>query len=787
MKARKVAIALLSFLLIISSAEAVHKNAQNNKPECIFTYGKLQWDNRLGDWHDAGYWTIAPPTDGRDGIENFQEWIEKNTPIAPLALPFDDRKVYVYKGFVHPPSFIGEPTHHAIDFVRPDGETFPVLAAADGLVIWVGYHPVVGNAVIIEHTPNKNGHFRTIYHNLRNGRDHDLSRALRTKEFIEANPEYKWEKKEKEWQNQAEKADRILQSGKGDLAWVERLFGTKEQTLLVSEGDYVKQGQQIGWAGNAGILTTINHLHFMIAKPAKYLHQNSSKDTWRWVLFDPYGIYGGQEEIAQYQKDDGKRGPLQHPSHFAPLHEDFIYSDTKTLSRALEHYAYFDYYPITLCAQKKGVSWLYSGSFQQAAIKPKIGILRTAEELQKDLDECKKQGFRLESISGISNPSGVCRCINFFIPDDKLPYSVETKILAEEFIDKEKQLKKAKYLLISLAVFTEAGKVYFTGNWVKYPKEKKYAFELNLTQKQLVKKDLEYQEKSLQLVQATQYLAANEEKRFAALWHPKKPLEETTYFLKLKEENFLPNRDAMYSEGYRIKFLENSKDTFSVIYTKKIGHLDSNPIMEKSIKKTTWENLLAENDTIRGLHKLCDRLKALPPTKRSRSDQDKLGIVKVKPTPICDSFGHGYLFEGESVLPNLMLLGGKVAIHNMIAFEGRWTGDSHLFWYETGPGSKLFFKLNAPAKGRYLLSTTLTKGASYGILQFFFDGKAIGYPYNSYHPETIQSERIPIGFVDLEEGNNRFTILITGKDLQSCGYHGGIDSFELIPENKVKL
>src|SRR5262249_18994393 len=94
---------------------------------------------------------------------------------APLfKLPFSDTEVNQGGPWLYS---LGS-WHHAIDYSRGDGGSFPVRAAAPGKVIFIGWDSWSGNTVIISHDSGRVvDAFRTIYMHLRNGPTNDANQS----------------------------------------------------------------------------------------------------------------------------------------------------------------------------------------------------------------------------------------------------------------------------------------------------------------------------------------------------------------------------------------------------------------------------------------------------------------------------------------------------------------------------------------------------------------------------------------------------------------------------------
>jgi hypothetical protein len=208
----------------------------------------------------------------------------------PFTLPFSDTSVnHVGTWLYSPPP--GN-WHHAIDYSR-GADTFEVLAAADGKVVFVGWDNWSGNTIIVSHRAGGvDDAFRTIYMHLRNGPTHDIDAAwnntVPTLSDDPANNDYtltNYKKYLDATGAKKKKADRHP-----DAAY----WGTDAHAIdpkLLNR--QVKRGDHLAWAGCTGPggcgctkgprSSPNTHLHIFFA------HRDPADGNWYFV--DPYGIY----------------------------------------------------------------------------------------------------------------------------------------------------------------------------------------------------------------------------------------------------------------------------------------------------------------------------------------------------------------------------------------------------------------------------------------------------------------------------------------------------------------
>jgi Bacterial tandem repeat domain 1 len=175
--------------------------------------------------------------------------------------------------------------HHAIDFYVEPKDTFEVLAAAPGTVIFMGWDWWSGNTMVISHDVGGiKDAYRTIYMHLRNGAATDCDTAWNvTVPTFSAGDS-----------NLAQYKSYLNATGCTQNPKTRNLkaanWGTNEKLDKSLVGKQVSAGQMIAWAGqtgpggghdpNGGVNT---HLHVFFA------HRDPADKL--WYLFDPFGIY----------------------------------------------------------------------------------------------------------------------------------------------------------------------------------------------------------------------------------------------------------------------------------------------------------------------------------------------------------------------------------------------------------------------------------------------------------------------------------------------------------------
>ena len=199
-----------------------------------------------------------------------------------FTLPFSDPFVVRMNGWLYMPN----DWHHAFDYARLDGRTFPVRAAAPGRVIFAGWDGWSGNTVIVSHDAGGVvDAYRTIYMHMRNGPSHDCDMSWRVS-VNATDPKKPGERESyKAFLRGTGCTERWWRSPKAPY------WGTRAQTIDANlVGRTVARGEQLGWAGATGPGgqkaggPPNTHLHIFFAR--KRTTDNE------WFFFDPYGIYG---------------------------------------------------------------------------------------------------------------------------------------------------------------------------------------------------------------------------------------------------------------------------------------------------------------------------------------------------------------------------------------------------------------------------------------------------------------------------------------------------------------
>ncbi len=138
--------------------------------------------------------------------------------------------------------------------------------------------------------------------------------------------------------------------------------------------------------------------------------------------------------------------------------------------------------------------------------------------------------------------------------------------------------------------------------------------------------------------------------------------------------------------------------------------------------------------------------------------------------------------EGER-LKILSKTGGNPHEQDLSLFEGRWSGDAHLWWIEAKPGDRLELALPVGQTGRYKLLAALTRAVDYGIVKLTLDGRELT-TLDLFNPAVVSTGELDLGTHELTAGEHRLGVEILGaNDRAVKSYMFGLDYVRLVPES----
>lgn len=135
--------------------------------------------------------------------------------------------------------------------------------------------------------------------------------------------------------------------------------------------------------------------------------------------------------------------------------------------------------------------------------------------------------------------------------------------------------------------------------------------------------------------------------------------------------------------------------------------------------------------------------------------------------------------EGEQ-LKVLRKTGGTPQVQDMAMFEGRWSGDAHLWWTGAKPGDQLELALPVAAAGRYRIKAQFTKAIDYGVMKLSLNGQPLGEPMDFFNNGVVPTGEVDLGEKQLPAGDNRLTVEVSGANAQAVqAYMFGLDYVKL--------
>ena len=111
------------------------------------------------------------------------------------------------------------------------------------------------------------------------------------------------------------------------------------------------------------------------------------------------------------------------------------------------------------------------------------------------------------------------------------------------------------------------------------------------------------------------------------------------------------------------------------------------------------------------------------------------------------------------------------------------SGECHLWWHAgMKTGDSLTVAFPAPEARKYRVVARCLLGPDYGIHQLAVNGQPAGAPRDSYSAQVKASKELDLGVFDLKQGDNDFTVTVTGaNDKAIKTYMFGLDYLLLKP------
>lgn len=146
---------------------------------------------------------------------------------------------------------------------------------------------------------------------------------------------------------------------------------------------------------------------------------------------------------------------------------------------------------------------------------------------------------------------------------------------------------------------------------------------------------------------------------------------------------------------------------------------------------------------------------ALPP-------EQLLALVAYLQSPGGDAGAGAGMIEAEKLQAKVS--NGKTAPQGMGNFrDGRWSGDSHLFWTGGKPGDTLTLSFPVAEAGKRKVYAVLTKAPDYGSVRLTVNGAAAStVEMDLYDAKVTNTEEVLLGEFDFKPGAQKLEITISG-------------------------
>jgi hypothetical protein len=153
------------------------------------------------------------------------------------------------------------------------------------------------------------------------------------------------------------------------------------------------------------------------------------------------------------------------------------------------------------------------------------------------------------------------------------------------------------------------------------------------------------------------------------------------------------------------------------------------------------------------------------PAQRRVADPDRVVFTPGWNTPV-----HAFSWSNAVLLKADDRVGGEDLRHLSLRAQDREVFGPHY----------ISFICEMPAAGRYRVLLQAIEGPSQGVVQLFKNEVGLGGPADLYAPERRKSREIPMGELELAEGDNRVMFKLVGKNGKSSGL--GFDVYRVIFE-----
>ena len=143
------------------------------------------------------------------------------------------------------------------------------------------------------------------------------------------------------------------------------------------------------------------------------------------------------------------------------------------------------------------------------------------------------------------------------------------------------------------------------------------------------------------------------------------------------------------------------------------------------------------------------------------------GIDVHEPVPAANR--DGYYDDPPLVIAGIEIVGpvldGTLSAQNMSSIKtGQWHDNDQLLWCSWNAGRKLSVRIPVKSAGAYRVDLGLTRGPTYGTVQFYLDGQQAGQPVNLQNTRDTIVAPFSLGVHNLTAGDHILTIEMLGTD-----------------------
>ncbi|MCA9528226.1 MAG: M23 family metallopeptidase, partial [Myxococcales bacterium] len=288
---------------------------------------------------------------------------------------------------------------------------WPVRAVADGRVVFRGWNASMGNVLVVEH-PNGDHPLRAVYHHLTNGVAADLPLATRYLDWCRTLTRSDRNKTcvtalEDFYSDWVDAGAAALEARKSDPSAPPPSpdWGGESHFIRVREGDQVRRGQVIAYAGRTNVDGGKVHLHFALTVQPDF-HRSLQEPI--WFGFDPWGIYGRPQCYAGLYPTGHRYATRawHQDSLFAPVMPDFATVPLRILTLAIPYYDRLTWSTgvLAFATSPCGNGALVAGSFVRA--EGRTLLFEDAPGMQAQARRLSQDDWGLESTMVIPNETG---------------------------------------------------------------------------------------------------------------------------------------------------------------------------------------------------------------------------------------------------------------------------------------------------------------------------------------------------------------------------------------------